>query len=378
MAVSKKRVEAPDHEPLEPHQLALIFPALGGDTFRKLVEDIREHGLLQPIHVFEGKTLDGVHREKACIAAQVSRRYVQFKRTFDEALSFVWSMNGHRRHLDAEQLSAAAVRVERLRAERGAPKRTAEHLAKEIGVHPHTASNAQLIVEEGAPELVAAAESGKISVTRAASLIDLPLSSQQQIVRGDDRIPLSRRVHIEQMRRLEKGEDIMPPPIRVGGAASFGHGALLKHAAPLRNVRHEAFAHAIAKGKRLSTAYRAAGYKASANSLHQGSSRLLARPDVAGRIAQLRSDSFEIDYEPRQDILGYLIGQGAGGVPLSKLTIGEVPNLIKAASCDLIILRWIKEHYGSSDASAQVKNLIKISELNKLIDRAKRDSDQSA
>jgi ParB-like chromosome segregation protein Spo0J len=47
---------------LEFHPLAEIFPLVEGQDFTELVADIREHGLHEPIVVYEDRILDGRNR----------------------------------------------------------------------------------------------------------------------------------------------------------------------------------------------------------------------------------------------------------------------------------------------------------------------------
>jgi ParB-like nuclease domain len=63
------------HDQYEHHPLAEMFPLLKDAEFADLVEDIRKHGLREPIILFEQKVIDGRNRERACIKAGVEPRY---------------------------------------------------------------------------------------------------------------------------------------------------------------------------------------------------------------------------------------------------------------------------------------------------------------
>jgi hypothetical protein len=47
---------------LEPHPLALPIPAYSNEDLGNLIDDIRAHGMRQPLTLFEGKILDGHNR----------------------------------------------------------------------------------------------------------------------------------------------------------------------------------------------------------------------------------------------------------------------------------------------------------------------------
>lgn len=54
---------------LEFHPLANVLPLLEGAEFDRLVADIAEHGLHNPITVYDGKILDGRNRAPATLRA---------------------------------------------------------------------------------------------------------------------------------------------------------------------------------------------------------------------------------------------------------------------------------------------------------------------
>ncbi|MCH7990597.1 MAG: hypothetical protein IID46_15765 [Planctomycetes bacterium] len=93
---------------MEFHSIANIFPLLGGDELQELADDIRDHGLKEPIWTYEGKVLDGRNRSAACVIAGVEPELREFKGDSEEAFRHVWSLNFHRRHLTQSQKGACA------------------------------------------------------------------------------------------------------------------------------------------------------------------------------------------------------------------------------------------------------------------------------
>lgn len=99
---------------LENHPLAELVPAMDEEQFARLIDDIRQNGLLDPIVLYEGKILDGRHRYRACMelietgAASdcVSVRFTDYDG--DAPAQFVLSHNVARRHLTASQLAMVA------------------------------------------------------------------------------------------------------------------------------------------------------------------------------------------------------------------------------------------------------------------------------
>jgi len=75
----------------EPHPLALMFPPMVEPEFNELVEDIRKHGQLEPIRLYQGKILDGRNR---CAACQQLRKEVWAEEyQGDDPKGYVIAMN---------------------------------------------------------------------------------------------------------------------------------------------------------------------------------------------------------------------------------------------------------------------------------------------
>ena len=98
---------------LEEHPVANIFPAMDPDDLKALADDIKKHGQREPILLAEGKIIDGRSRYAACKIAGVEP-ITRWWGGADKAslVSFVISLNLHRRHLTPSQCAAVAADVE--------------------------------------------------------------------------------------------------------------------------------------------------------------------------------------------------------------------------------------------------------------------------
>ena len=119
------------------HPIANLFPLMVGQEFEDLVGDIRRNGLRNPIHVYEGKILDGRNRLRACAEAGVKPKFQELN-GHGSPLDFVLSMNLTRRHLTPSQKAAVAVEIlpwlekkakERQRLSRGRGKKGTQTIA---------------------------------------------------------------------------------------------------------------------------------------------------------------------------------------------------------------------------------------------------------
>jgi hypothetical protein len=182
-----------------PHPICLLMPSADEDELQSLTEDIRAHGLLDPIVLFEKRILDGRNRAAACEGAGLAPRYVEFEGTREEALMFVVSHNLKRRHLTKQAIADTLVEAEDFNlhyelsepAERSDIKMSAQKiktassrdLAKAAGgmVSREMINATRKIKEKAEPELREAVKRGRIGVQDAAKVADLPPDQQKAI-----------------------------------------------------------------------------------------------------------------------------------------------------------------------------------------------------
>ena len=94
---------------MEAHKFADVFPMIEGNELEVLKTDIQEHGLLNPIVLYEDKILDGRNRFKACNEIGIEPKFETYKG--NKPLEFVISLNLKRRHLTQSQAGVIALSV---------------------------------------------------------------------------------------------------------------------------------------------------------------------------------------------------------------------------------------------------------------------------
>jgi hypothetical protein len=161
------------------------------DEYETLVSDIKEHGLREPIWLFEGQVLDGRHRYVACLDLHIEPRTRTYRG--NNPLGFVLSQNLHRRHLSESQRGMIAAKMATLpphRPNKGAnlhPSIT--EAAALLNVSKRTVKSARVVTQKGVRELVHAVESGKVAVSTAAKIAKLPAPEQLSFALSDADAP---------------------------------------------------------------------------------------------------------------------------------------------------------------------------------------------
>lgn len=87
---------------IKTHPAASQFPLLPDDRLQTLAADISANGQRESIKLFDGMILDGRNRYAACRMASVEPRVEALPSDIDP-WAYVWSLNGERRDLTADQ-----------------------------------------------------------------------------------------------------------------------------------------------------------------------------------------------------------------------------------------------------------------------------------
>jgi len=160
------------------HPFAELFPLIDGQQFEELAANIKANGLREPIWVYKNQILDGRNRYIACEKVGIKVTTQEYIGT--DPLGFVLSQNVHRRHLNESQRAMVAAKIANL------PKGANQHneglpigaSSASLKVGERTVNRARQVIKRGSKELQAAVENGEISVSKAASVVNLPESEQ--------------------------------------------------------------------------------------------------------------------------------------------------------------------------------------------------------
>ncbi|MGW4812167.1 ParB/RepB/Spo0J family partition protein [Kitasatospora cineracea] len=134
-----------------------MFPLLAEDELHDLAEDIKAHGLLEPIvRDPDGVLLDGRNRLAACERAGVEPRFTTYDGT--DQTEYIWLSNVRRRHISAGQRAMIL-------------SRSGHSLRAHAKLHDVSHSRLSLAntVLQSAPDLAEQVRAGKLSLDAAAN-----------------------------------------------------------------------------------------------------------------------------------------------------------------------------------------------------------------
>lgn len=220
---------------MEINEVCNLFPPMGDDEMRSLAEDIAKHGLREPIWTYQGKVIDGRHRLRACKTLEMEPKYREWDGE-GSLLAFVVAQNLHRRHLSESQRAMLAAKlkpmfeeeVRKQLAANGKGKKTRKQrvqnfapsgegksrdkAAKTTGVSHTSVDFASKVLNNGAPELIAAVESDQVSVSAAANLTTLPPEEQVAVVAAGPKAVKEKSGEIRRARKAKAKAKEQPQP----------------------------------------------------------------------------------------------------------------------------------------------------------------------
>ena len=211
----------------ELHPLCTLFPRIVGEEFETLVQDIKAHGLREPIILHDGMVLDGGNRLRACIAAGVKPGFMNFGG--GNLVEYVLSTNLHRRHLTAAQRSAITASVTdwaTAQAHGGNRKADQEQIvaletvkkrAEVSNTSEYTQKKADKVAKKD-PELIQAVARGEVSLDHAVEQVTkkrkpksevlVPDPKQQDDLREQELSLLDQRI-IELEAEIERLKEVL-------------------------------------------------------------------------------------------------------------------------------------------------------------------------
>lgn len=185
---------------MKSHPLAEIFPPMSEADYASLKTSIESHGQLDPIVLLDAMVLDGRHRARAC--RELGLTPITETYDGDNPRAFVLAKNLSRRHLDESQRAMVAARLATLK--HGQKKADVENptssvsqseAASLLNVDRTSVIAARKVLQDGAPELVAAVDRGEIKVSAAKAIAGLDDRDQKEIALTKD--PQARKEKIQ-------------------------------------------------------------------------------------------------------------------------------------------------------------------------------------
>lgn len=168
------------------HPAADFFSLHEGEPLHILAERIKLNGLLEPIVMLDGLILDGRRRWRACIMAGVEPITMDFYDRPESATispaDWVWDKNFARRQLGLGEQAIAAARYKQYLRDHPNGERLAD-VGPKAGVAKTTLDKAEKVLAKAEPEVVAAVESGEVSLNDAAKIVDEKPKVQRSAVK---------------------------------------------------------------------------------------------------------------------------------------------------------------------------------------------------
>jgi hypothetical protein len=160
------------------HAYTNLFPRLDKKSFEKLKDDIQASGGNHtPIMVYQNEVIDGRERYDACKALNIFPTCADLEEPEEgkgvDLMAYVISANLHRRHLTTSQRAIIAGRIST--GKLGDNQHTEEFItieeaAKLLNIGDKSVKRGRKVLDECAPDVIAAVEAGTLKVSTAEKL----------------------------------------------------------------------------------------------------------------------------------------------------------------------------------------------------------------
>jgi hypothetical protein len=174
---SQPKVRTEDKEP-EYHDLSTVFVSFE-DTqeFDGIVDSIKQYGLFEPILMWQGWIVDGRHRHKACLKADVkpTYEYIPDDTPFNVVLDRVVGANLMRRHMTTGQRAMTAAALANMtqadnqwsaRENSTKHKKSNKDAADQLNISDYSVKTAKAIKRD-APDLAEEVSKGNMTLNAA-------------------------------------------------------------------------------------------------------------------------------------------------------------------------------------------------------------------
>jgi N6-adenosine-specific RNA methylase IME4 len=186
--------------------------------------------LREPVWLHEdGRVIDGRNRYLACRKAGLEPSFRTYADDDSKLVPFVISLNLHRRHLNESQRAMVAKKIASLPV--GANQYGSANLptqaeaAEMLNVSERSIRHAGKVQDSGVPELAEAVESGRVAVSTAAVIADVPADEQREVIAVDDEREIIRRAN--EIKQRKKEERLQEKAVRVAEIAAQTPAPLL-------------------------------------------------------------------------------------------------------------------------------------------------------
>jgi len=170
------------------HPACAVFPPMPDEDMKKLAEDIRQNGLIEPITMLGGLLLDGRCRWDACKIVGVEPSVTEY--SGDDPISFLLSKNLHRRQLSTSQKAMVAARLANLQHGTNRFGQKVEGFAEAFYSRADVAKASKIsvaqvqfakrVITQAAPHIIQMVDDGSVRVQVAAEAIQHASREEQE------------------------------------------------------------------------------------------------------------------------------------------------------------------------------------------------------